>query len=140
MPTTQKSFKITIQYYDKILSDLWVVLPQAEVCSPANQPSFDCKKRGGGTLRHLTGCRRARLLCSCLEVPLTKKASCLRLTFEAWQLALWAQTPAKVLGLSQLHAAMMNSEAILPRPWETNSQNGEVREAGFKGGPSILPP
>ena len=58
---------------------------------------------------------------------------------------LLAQTPAalvwKVVGLQlELHAAMMKSEAIFPRPWETNSQNGEVREAWFKGGPSILAP
>ena len=34
----------------------------------------------------------------CLEVPLTKKASCLHLTFKAWEMAhCWPQTPAALV-------------------------------------------
>ena len=103
------------------------------------------EKKGGGTLQHAgKDAGQARLLCILLGGTFDEESIMFASHFQSLGAGtLLAQTPAalvwKVVGLrSELHAA--NSEAIFPRPWETNSQNGEVREAWFKGGPSILAP
>jgi len=105
------------------------------------------EKKGGGTKQHAgKDAGQACLLCILLGGTFDEESIMFASHFRSLgDGTLLAQTPAalvwKVVGLrSELHAAMMKSETIFPRPWETNSQNGKVREAWFKGGLSILAP